>query len=296
MLLCGALALFAYKALNAYRDVREQWDIIQETVLENNIELAKSSEVVTGYYEFDYGWLDENCLIAHALGGIDGINYTNSLEALEAAYNNGYRVFEGDMQLLDGRVVLMHDEKHLCEASGISRDALDYDAFIEAKLYGEYSTLDAEDIVHFLSEHPDAYFMTDSKYALNPYSANVLSGFVIAALEYDESVLDRVIVQIYNQNMLETVMDVYPFKSVVYTLYQSYDTDDEALSFCLRSGVGAVTAHSSRMTEEFSAKLGAAGVLALVHTLNDEQEIESFFDMGVSAVYSDFALPENTKR
>jgi len=305
LLLCAALALCGYKASRILGEFRARLSAIEEAVSANSDYIDNANIIAQsvlskagadmGVYSFDYSWLEEPCLIAHALGGIDGHDYTNSMEALELAYENGLRVFEGDMQLLDGRVVMMHDEAGFCEASGLTPGEFGYDEFMQAKLHGSYSTMDAADIIRFLSEHPDAWFMTDSKYRENPKSAAILSAFVLEAMEYDSSVLDRVIVQVYNQNMLETAMDIYPFSSVLYTLYGSPDTDAQVLSFCLRSGVSAVTAPIYRMTEDFSAALNAAGIKSLVHTVNDADEINAFVDTGVSGIYTDFALPADLK-
>ena len=48
-------------------------------------------------------------LIAHALGRIEGSNYTNSREAMLRAYRRGLRIFEADVSLTaDGEPVLVH--------------------------------------------------------------------------------------------------------------------------------------------------------------------------------------------
>lgn len=274
LLLCVLMGLFANKAYAAYADMKAQLTAVEESA----------------GYSFDYSWLDENVCIAHALGGIDGYDYTNSKEAMEKAYADGYRVFEGDMQLVDGRVVLLHDEERFAAYTGLESTEFDYEQFRSAKILGKYTPIEPSDVVRFLSEHPDAYFMTDSKYTFNPYSAYLLSALAVEAMEYDAAVLDRIIIQIYNQNMLESVMNVYPFKSVVYTLYSSKDTDEEAIAFCLESGVKAITASDERMTEEFVSKIDAAGLKALTHTVNDISEAQEFLDMGVSCIYTDFIL------
>lgn len=150
----------------------------------------------TDRYSFDYSWMDENCLIAHGFGGIDGSQYTNSREALEQSYDKGYRVFECDFQIID-------------------------------------------------------------------------------------------------QQMLDSIMKIYPFNSVVYTLYTSLDSNDQVLNFCAASGIGAVTMPYKRADtdDEFVNQLDAIGVRSLVHMLNDKAEMEHFFDIGVDMIYTDFAEP-----
>ena len=53
-----------------------------------------------------YAWAQQNQLIAHAMGGIDGQVYTDSLEAWEENYKRGYRVFEVDLRVLDDATVV----------------------------------------------------------------------------------------------------------------------------------------------------------------------------------------------
>ena len=49
-------------------------------------------------------------LVAHAMGQIDDRTGTNSLEAFQANYAKGYRLFECDLAMTsDSRVVLRHD-------------------------------------------------------------------------------------------------------------------------------------------------------------------------------------------
>jgi len=276
------------KAVHIYREFRTYIETINETS-QQILYTIKSSE---GEYEFDYSWVNEKTLIAHALGGIDGESYTNSMEALELAYDNGIRVFEGDFQYLDGHTVLMHNMRDVYELTGMDISEITYESFMDSKLFGKYTAMDIDEIVRYLSTHRDAYFMTDSKYLTNPYSSCVLSTFVVKAMEYDQTVLDRVIIQIYSQEMLDEVMDIYPFKSVVYTLYASSDTPEEAMQFCLRSGVKAITMPESYVEKEVISRLDAVGIYSMTHTINDVDKINELFAYGVDVVYTDFAVPE----
>jgi len=51
-------------------------------------------------------------LIAHAGGGINGLKYTNSLEAMEQSIEHGFKMVELDLLISsDGRIVAVHDWK-----------------------------------------------------------------------------------------------------------------------------------------------------------------------------------------
>lgn len=282
------LGAVGYKGLNAYHKICARIDYIQDSI----DYFMDCKYLGTDRYSFDYSWMDENCLIAHGFGGIDGNKYTNSREALEQAYDKGYRVFECDFQIIDHHIVMMHDnmDEQLFQTSTAG---MTYDEFMKLKIYGEYTVMDLEDVMEFMSTHPDAYLMTDSKYRDDAGSAYAISSLVLEAQKVDPDILDRVIIQIYDQQMLDSVMKIYPFKSVVYTLYASFDSNSQVLNFCASSGIGAVTMPYWRVDEdeEFIRQLNAIGVRSLVHTLNDKTEMEHYFDLGVDMIYTDFAEP-----
>src|SRR5690349_2251214 len=58
--------------------------------------------------------------IAHELGSIDGYAYTNTVEAFQASYRKGFRLFECDLvRLRDGTVLVAHD--HLEALYGLKK-------------------------------------------------------------------------------------------------------------------------------------------------------------------------------
>ena len=291
------LACFAsIKVINA---LRWEHSLLGEKLadLENTV-FALSADIESvplraKHYDFEYPWLDSSSpvLLAHAMGGIDGQIYTNSKEALEYSYNNGFRVFEADFQLLDGQIVMLHDIERGSAMCSFDSNEYDDDMFLASKLYGEYTPMDWRMVLEFMQEHPDVYIVTDTKYDKQPHMSNVLSELVIEALEFDVSLLDRVVVQIYNQQMLDTVMDIYPFKSIIYTLYMSPDSLEEVKAFCVQSGIKAVTMYKAGYPDTFVSELNALGISSLAHTINDEQEANELIEAGYSGIYTDFLLP-----
>lgn len=250
------------------------------------------------HYDFDYSWLenDEPVLIAHALGGIDGFTYTNSREALELSYEKGHRVFEADMQMIDGDVVLLHDLESTMEACGFENADFSSEEFLNSRIFDAYTPMRLADVLGFMAEHPDAYLLTDTKYDTQPYRSYIISAIVAEIMEYDPSLLDRVIVQIYNEPMLKSIMDIYPFKSVIYTLYMTPDDNERVRAFCAQSGIKAVTMSQGRCTEDFVASLEAIGIFSLVHTINDLRQAGQYIDIGVSGIYTDFLTPEELSK
>lgn len=288
-----------FVALKAYRSL--QWDhsVLHEkiNVLESSLNSVnyriENSHVQKEHYDFEYPWIADHSpvLIAHAMGGIDGHAYTNSKEAMELAYENGIRLFEADFQLLDGRIVMLHDIERGAQMCSFDSNEFDEKQFLSSRLYGEYTPMSWRMVLEFMREHPDAYIVTDTKYDKQPYMSNVLSSLVIEALEYDESLLDRVIVQIYNQPMLDAAMDIYPFSSVIYTLYMSQDSMEQVKAFCAKSGIKAVTMPEGAYPESFVSALSSMGISSFAHTVNDEEKLQSLLGSGYSGIYTDFLVP-----
>lgn len=155
------------------------------------------------HYDFDYSWLDLNTLCMHGMGGINKFTYTNSLEAFEENYAKGARVFEVDFQITtDNRLVAAHDETIWKEQ--ISTEDIEFSSanFAEKKLYGLYTTLNACDIMKLMQKYKDIYIITDTKELSNEDVYYQFSSFVKEAESVDASVLDRIIPQIYNEDML----------------------------------------------------------------------------------------------
>jgi hypothetical protein len=97
---------------------------------------------------------DPERFIAHAGGEIEGIKYTNSLEALDLSYQQGVKLFELDlMETSDGKIVATHGWKN--------DTPLSYEAFLAQPLEGKFTPLDMERINQRFAQHPDAILVTD---------------------------------------------------------------------------------------------------------------------------------------
>lgn len=243
--------------------------------------------------ELRYDWTKDNLLIAHALGGLtlDGFEYeyTNSKEAFLANYEKGIRVFEVDLLLSsDGGLVAVHNWKRYG-----TEEPLSFGEFQQGSFYdGRITQMTGADLVDLLMEYPDIYLVTDTKYTdVNSYRLQ-FSQLVYLAQQKDAlDVLDRVIVQIYHQGMYDTVYEIYPWKSVIYTLYQSADSMEDVVKFCTERGIQVVTMGYAGVTAEVVALLKEAGITTYSYTVNDPEEARRELDLGVGGFYTDSMSP-----
>ncbi|MFC4096796.1 PI-PLC domain-containing protein [Euzebyella saccharophila] len=101
--------------------------------------------------------------IAHAGGEIDKVRYTNTIEALDVNYKKGFRLFELDIiETSDGEWVAAHDWEMWSRFTDYTGELPPTLAeFKKHTIYGDYHTMDINDINHWFSNHKDAILVTD---------------------------------------------------------------------------------------------------------------------------------------
>ena len=229
------------------------------------------------------------------LGGVDGYCYTNSLDAFEENYAKGHRVFEVDFDLTEENVmVAAHGQKNWHHITGCSEDVpFTIGQFLSRPIYDRYIPLDYQDVVDLMAEYPDIYIVTDNKYSDPVHVTVQFSQLVLYAKQTCPEVLDRIIPQIYKEEMLDWIMEIYPFRSVIFTLYATKWTPESVFDFCLESGVRFITMWNYLMTPEILENWHTIGIKTAVHTENDLDAAKAFYDMGVNAIYTDFLVPSD---
>lgn len=242
-------------------------------------------------------------MVAHAMGGIDELTYTNSYEAFIVNYEKGLRVFEVDLLLSsDNKLVARHEwgqgfTQMLGQQETIEEERQEavwsHNEFKEAKIKGEYEPLDWADIVELMELYPDVYIVTDTKQTTPEEIQEIFTQIVEQTKEWQPELLERVVPQIYNRDMWEPVQAIYPFDSVIFTLYQTHETDKEVVQFAKEKQIAAITMSETRANAGLIADLKRVGVVSYVHTINDPELIAKFQRMGAYGFYTDFLAEED---
>ena len=239
-------------------------------------------------------WVKDNKLVAHALGEIDGKVSTNSMEAFINSYNKGFRVFETDLILTsDGFLVARHDWNQYLGLTYQNMAPYESDStplslkeFKSYKIYGKFAPLTFEDIAVLMHKYKDIYLVTDTKATDKESILKAFSAIHDTSVKVDKSILDRIIPQIYNQNMLDTIKVTYNYKDIIYTLYQSGQSDSEVLDYAIKNNISVVTMSTNRCDKEFSAQLNKYGIYVYTHTVDDAEFAASFSEKGVYGFYT----------
>lgn len=264
-----------------------------------NNEISKTEEKVMNkenkVCSFLKPWYERNRVITHALGGIDGKTYTNSIDALDYNYNRGKRVFEADFNYTsDGAIVLTHDYQ---ETSNNLIDFPDdyipsYDEFMSNQIYYKYKPGNAEDLLAYMHEHSDMYLVSDIKYDNPAMITTLLQGIVAMAQEKGiEEVLDRFIIQFYYEQNYYDIQKIYPFKNYIYSLYAEKNKDFEGVkNFCVANDIPVVLMRSSWVKDETTLQVfNENNIKVYVYTLNNLNRIFERKSQGVYGVVSDYA-------
>lgn len=245
----------------------------------------------------DDAWYQSNTLIAHAMGGIDEIDYTNSAEALNQAVENGYRVVEADFSVTaDGKVVCAHDFSEFTETP-------DYDTFMLSRIKGQYTSISVENLIACIAQHPDMYLMTDFKWDNSFGSSNhdvetIMNAITDTIQTYQQPGLyEQIIIQVYSEENYRYIADNYPYTNYVYTLYNyAYPIYEEIAATCLKYNIPVVTMSKERATMEHVEIFDKWNIQVFSHTVNDLEEAGQQIEHGVKGIYTDWILPSEMEQ
>lgn len=241
----------------------------------------------------------KNYMISHAMGGIDGYNYSNCLEGFQENYAEGHRIFEVDLEYTsDDRIVLWHHwDRPFCSKYKKGKKPT-YEQFMNSKIYDRYTPMDLEALLRLMAEYPDIRIVTDSKYTKSSTVKKQFKTIVSTAKKLGvSSVLDRLVVEIYTKEMFDVVDGVYHFKEYMMTLYKVFDKAPSSsklksmASFCQRKGIATIAMYADWWKSRYAGIIKSYGLDIALYTVNDAREARKYFDDGVNALFTDFLPP-----
>lgn len=246
-------------------------------------------------------WFQRYDLVAHACGrSPNGKASSNSLEALESNYQQGYRVFEVDLTFTaDGELVLAHDWGNWTRNVGIeyTGEVITYEQFMSTKLYGLETPMDLAALIDRMAAHEDMYCMTDFKrcYEMDVV-VSAFQAIVQAAGDAGHmEVLDRFIIQNHHNDFKHWVDEVYPFQNWLYTMYSIREEEDRipenVVAYCEKEGIAVIAMGHTVVDRAWIELARQHGIRIFVHTVNGLDYANSLMAAGVAGVYTDDIKP-----
>ncbi len=223
-------------------------------------------------------------LISHAGGEIEGLYYTNSKEAIDRSFENGYKFIELDFEwTTDGDLVLIHEWKEKVEEL-FSEEPKMYstDEFKSFNMIKGLTQMSLEDLAEWLHEHKDVYIVTDIK-------SDNIEALKLIKKGYPD-LIERFIPQIYKLDEFIPVQGL-GYNNIILTLYASSYPDEELIDFIKRHEIFAITMPAERAKTELPAKLKSENIFVYAHTINDPELRKELEEKGVDGFYTDELLP-----
>jgi len=238
-------------------------------------------------------------VVAHALGTVEGRKETNSREAFLESYAAGQRVFEVDLQLTsDGKLIARHDWDQMSyyNLEQVYVGVMDWETFMATPICFCYTPLDIDGLLRLMRIFPDCYIVTDSK-DTDEATVRAQTQALVQAVDRtgDPSLWDRVIIQIYHEEMYDWVKEEAPVTNWIFTLYQLANPDYEEIgAFCQERNIAVVTMNASRISSENSSVLRQYGRKIYLHTVNRLLEMKAIGSQA-DGYYSDYVTPRQLK-
>lgn len=237
------------------------------------------------------GW-QENKLIAHAFGGINGASYTNSYEAFITNYKRGYRLFEVDLvQTTDGELVARHDWSHKLQPDLTTHRGQNVSTlqFANSLIMGEFHPLTLPDILKLLQQYPDFDLIVDTKANSKEQIQQQFSHLVNEVQRTDPALLDRIIPEIFSPDMYDAIMGIFPFPNKMYSLYKTGASAESIVEFVRNKNFTAVAMPVYRvyLNPNLVPALNKFGVKSYVHTVNSKPVMQILSSFGVHGFYTD---------
>jgi hypothetical protein len=218
-------------------------------------------------------------LIAHAGGGIDGQKYTNSLQAVENAIDNGHRMIELDLtKTSDGKIVAVHDWAMFNSFTSRNSDIPNLNDFKKSKIYGKYDTLTIIDIARVFSNNQKLILVTDKIRDINTLSQEV-------------TFKDRTIVEVFSVSGYNNAIN-NGFHNVALNVdINKVDIYD----WIVLNDIQAVTYRGDNLKElslayKNAIRISEQGIQSLIFSSNDLElsYIHNILKLTNSALYVDF--------
>ena len=264
--------------------------------LRRELNSAKNNIQTSSFAEFDStapiahdgsAWYHSAPLIYHAGGGIDGLTYSNSREALEHTLSLGNRFVEVDFLFTsDNTLVCAHDWHDISD----SRLAMTAEEFRELKIYGKYTSMTAAELMEFTREYADLYIVIDTK---EENMVSVVLELIRLAGE-DPDLCSRFIIQLYDSGIRQQIMDHYAFEDTnfLFTAYK-FGTENPAqiMKLCYQENVPVITVEYGKWNAETIQKFAEKGFVIFEHTVNRPDEARESLARGIRGLYTDFLSP-----
>jgi len=243
--------------------------------------------------------IPETVLISHGGGGIQAGPRTNSLQALEASVDRGFKYIEIDLvRLDDGELVLLYGwnkvyERYFLAGTGLfaglsselPKKVFNTSDFKALKMRRGLTQMTFDELLDWMNDHPNVSIITDFKQV--DYLDSLESLSQRAGVRRD-----RFIPQIYDLDDYDR-MQAAGFKDIIFSVYKQKNVPmDVLLANSKNYELFAVTVPKARVLETDANLIKNSPFRVFTHTVNDLDLSMRLVQAGVTGVYTDYLYPK----
>ncbi len=228
-------------------------------------------------------------LIAHGLGGIGGVTYSNSREAFELWYGRGRRWFEADVAFTaDRHLVCLHSGLEPWLGLRGSASTVTLERFLAWRVAGAYTPLSLGALLELLRARPDAFLILDT---------GGMNAELVEALEQTIDTVEpqlrcRILAEFGTPDELVLLRRSEGrhgrFGALGYATYQRMPREQDVVRLVTAESVPVVLVGAYATSRGYVSRLHAAGARVIVSTVNDPERAKRYFEDGADALMSDF--------
>lgn len=248
--------------------------------IETTAQAAATEETIPTVY---IPWYESGRLIYHAGGAVGEMTYTNSKEAVEKTLADGNRLLEMDFLFTsDGHLVCLHEWKNFL---GMTQPCT-LERFLSMKIFHKFTTISAETFISYMRQYPDMYLIIDTK----EQSMAEVVGELLRLCDYEKSVADRFVIQLYDRGIKAQIMELYPFgaDNFLFTAYKfGADRIANIKNLCLEEDIRIVTVPYGSWNQATVQQFNDAGFYVFEHTVNFTGMTDNALARGVYGFYTD---------
>ncbi|MGN1140112.1 MAG: glycerophosphodiester phosphodiesterase family protein [Oliverpabstia sp.] len=224
--------------------------------------------------------------------------YCNCLEGLEQSLERKSPFIETDMILTsDSQLVCSHGwKKKTYNLTGVPYPAgnavMSYDTFMNTKIQGKFTTIDARKIVNTMKKNPKLLVELDLR-TLDRKTAKKTCEKIIDVFEHRSDLLHRLLIQVGSPEMYAGIDNVYHFPYYQYFIHKEEAVDPQpVIDFCVKKGIISVAIKDTYFSPELQSLCRRNGICMLVYTIDDPLTAKAFLSAGVDTICSNFLTLE----
>lgn len=241
----------------------------------------------------------ENDYVLHALGSINGDTKTNSIDALEMNYKDGFKIYEVDISLTsDDKLVLASGWNLIDYKSNIGikyyndskanvkdTNTPSYKEFMNFKIQDKYTATDYKTLIKFMNDHKDTYFIFDIGGNNDATNKKILDNII---RNTNNNLYKRIIIDVYNEDMMYIVKSYKQFK-LISIRYNKSDYNDihEFIDYCKKNKVISISTTLSGIKKDEIILFKENNIITIIRDINNIQEKELLNIWGVDLISTD---------